>query len=199
MLRCANDDGNATQIRYISENQVDPISIISGLVQTGLYLDFFYGSYSSLKTFVISPYRGDAKTDSEFSYSCSHSHSLLYKSYEGRKVRVASMIAVLFRALLPRGVEARMFSHHASQLSGPCSREVAERCWKAEAAIRWREESAFIDPQKKVFKDRAGAEKCSFRLCQFTYRCSTRNVRYVILCPLTTTTLAVFAMIPYVL
>ncbi|KAJ9474553.1 ER lumen protein-retaining receptor [Pseudozyma hubeiensis] len=28
--------------RYVSENQVDPISILSGLVQTGLYLDFFY-------------------------------------------------------------------------------------------------------------------------------------------------------------
>ncbi|KAN0062752.1 endoplasmic reticulum retention protein [Thecaphora frezii] len=28
--------------RYFSENTVDPISIISGLVQTGLYLDFFY-------------------------------------------------------------------------------------------------------------------------------------------------------------
>ncbi|CEH17750.1 er lumen protein retaining receptor [Ceraceosorus bombacis] len=28
--------------RYFTENQVDPISVISGLVQTGLYLDFFY-------------------------------------------------------------------------------------------------------------------------------------------------------------
>ena len=28
--------------RYIMENKVDAISILSGLVQTGLYLDFFY-------------------------------------------------------------------------------------------------------------------------------------------------------------
>ncbi|EPQ26738.1 uncharacterized protein PFL1_05717 [Pseudozyma flocculosa PF-1] len=28
--------------RYFTENTVDPISVISGLVQTGLYLDFFY-------------------------------------------------------------------------------------------------------------------------------------------------------------
>lgn len=28
--------------RYFTENSVDPISIVSGLVQTGLYLDFFY-------------------------------------------------------------------------------------------------------------------------------------------------------------
>lgn len=34
--------------RYISENQIDPISILSGLVQTGLYLDFFYGMYKRI-------------------------------------------------------------------------------------------------------------------------------------------------------
>ncbi|KAI3488828.1 hypothetical protein L1887_47027 [Cichorium endivia] len=34
--------------RYIAHNEVDPISILSGLVQTGLYLDFFYGTYSPL-------------------------------------------------------------------------------------------------------------------------------------------------------
>jgi hypothetical protein len=28
--------------RYFTENQVDPISVVCGLVQTGLYLDFFY-------------------------------------------------------------------------------------------------------------------------------------------------------------
>ncbi|CDU22293.1 probable ERD2-ER lumen protein-retaining receptor [Sporisorium scitamineum] len=28
--------------RYIAHNEIDPISILSGLVQTGLYLDFFY-------------------------------------------------------------------------------------------------------------------------------------------------------------
>ncbi|PWZ00029.1 putative ERD2-ER lumen protein-retaining receptor [Testicularia cyperi] len=28
--------------RYFTENTVDPISILAGLVQTGLYLDFFY-------------------------------------------------------------------------------------------------------------------------------------------------------------
>ena len=28
--------------RYFSEGQVDPIAIVAGLVQTGLYLDFFY-------------------------------------------------------------------------------------------------------------------------------------------------------------
>ncbi|PWN49351.1 putative ERD2-ER lumen protein-retaining receptor [Violaceomyces palustris] len=28
--------------RYFTENTVDPISVLSGLVQTGLYLDFFY-------------------------------------------------------------------------------------------------------------------------------------------------------------
>jgi len=28
--------------RYFSEGTVDPIAVISGLVQTGLYLDFFY-------------------------------------------------------------------------------------------------------------------------------------------------------------
>lgn len=28
--------------RYFSEGQVDPIAIVAGLVQTGLYIDFFY-------------------------------------------------------------------------------------------------------------------------------------------------------------
>lgn len=33
--------------RYIAHNEIDPISILSGLVQTGLYLDFFYGTSHS--------------------------------------------------------------------------------------------------------------------------------------------------------
>ena len=33
--------------RYIAHNEIDPISILSGLVQTGLYLDFFYGTHPS--------------------------------------------------------------------------------------------------------------------------------------------------------
>lgn len=28
--------------RYFAEDQVDPIAVVAGLVQTGLYLDFFY-------------------------------------------------------------------------------------------------------------------------------------------------------------
>jgi ER lumen protein retaining receptor len=28
--------------RYFSEGVVDPIAVIAGIVQTGLYLDFFY-------------------------------------------------------------------------------------------------------------------------------------------------------------
>lgn len=32
----------ARQTRYWSEHQVDPIAVIAGLVQTGLYADFFY-------------------------------------------------------------------------------------------------------------------------------------------------------------
>ena len=30
--------------RYLSASEVDPISILAGLVQTGLYLDFFYSA-----------------------------------------------------------------------------------------------------------------------------------------------------------
>jgi ER lumen protein retaining receptor len=32
--------------RYFSANEVDPISILAGLVQTGLYLDFFYSMFA---------------------------------------------------------------------------------------------------------------------------------------------------------
>jgi len=32
----------ALRTRYWSEHQVDPIAVIAGLVQTGLYADFFY-------------------------------------------------------------------------------------------------------------------------------------------------------------
>lgn len=28
--------------RYVTEDVVDPIAVVAGLVQTGLYLDFFY-------------------------------------------------------------------------------------------------------------------------------------------------------------
>lgn len=38
--------------RYFTEDVVDPIAIVAGLVQTGLYLDFFY-STSSLSSFSI--------------------------------------------------------------------------------------------------------------------------------------------------
>lgn len=34
--------------RYFRESYVDPISIVAGIVQTGLYADFFWGEHVSL-------------------------------------------------------------------------------------------------------------------------------------------------------
>ncbi len=37
-----------TQFRYFSEGTVDPIAVVAGLVQTGLYVDFFYIYFTKL-------------------------------------------------------------------------------------------------------------------------------------------------------
>ena len=40
-------------VRYFSEGTVDPIAVIAGLVQTGLYLDFFYIYFTKCVTVVF--------------------------------------------------------------------------------------------------------------------------------------------------
>lgn len=40
--------------RYFSEGVVDPIAVTAGLVQTGLYLDFFYIYFTKCVSFVCS-------------------------------------------------------------------------------------------------------------------------------------------------
>ena len=39
---CVFTSANVSGGRYFSEGTVDPIAIVAGIVQTGLYLDFFY-------------------------------------------------------------------------------------------------------------------------------------------------------------
>ena len=36
------DDWESFSYRYFAEGIVDPIAVVAGIVQTGLYLDFFY-------------------------------------------------------------------------------------------------------------------------------------------------------------
>lgn len=38
----ANDADTRHGLRYFTEDTVDPIAIVAGLVQTALYADFFY-------------------------------------------------------------------------------------------------------------------------------------------------------------
>lgn len=47
-------------LRFFDEKQVDPISILAGLVQTGLYLDFFYSALTSNVDLLGPPQRVDA-------------------------------------------------------------------------------------------------------------------------------------------
>lgn len=41
-VRMANDADTRHGLRYFTEDTVDPIAIVAGLVQTALYADFFY-------------------------------------------------------------------------------------------------------------------------------------------------------------
>jgi ER lumen protein retaining receptor len=42
--------------RYFTEGVVDPIAVVAGIVQTGLYIDFFY-VYFTKCVFIIHPCR----------------------------------------------------------------------------------------------------------------------------------------------
>jgi hypothetical protein len=66
--------------RYFAEELVDPISIVAGLVQTGLYLDFFYIYFT--KCVLISRVR--PRTGSTLTCICS-------QGPPGPEIRVASM------------------------------------------------------------------------------------------------------------
>jgi len=46
---------------YFVEDLVDPISITAGLVQTGLYLDFFYVYFTRYAS-LLSPFHDDTLT-----------------------------------------------------------------------------------------------------------------------------------------
>lgn len=94
--------------RYFTENTVDPISVVSGLVQTGLYMDFFYSKFLSLSLFLLSlipAFLSASLTDWNQSWSDLSSFilsllkSLLHESHARRKVRTASLKEIIFQGM----------------------------------------------------------------------------------------------------
>lgn len=93
--------------RYFTENNVDPISVLAGLVQTGLYLDFFHGEYAAaIRTTsfaaALRRFRSARRASARFPHSsCGHVRSAFATRTRKRlRLRMARLLFALCSALL---------------------------------------------------------------------------------------------------
>lgn len=98
----------AFSFRYFTENTVDPISVVSGLVQTGLYMDFFYSEFFLLSFFLysdsgfLSSHLSQITIKPDLTYPLfllSLLNSLLHESHARRKVRTSSLKEIIFQGM----------------------------------------------------------------------------------------------------
>lgn len=64
--------------RYFTEGKIDPIAVTSGIVQTGLYLDFFYVYFTK---YVTTPKITNPRTDWATEYYRARSSNCLHEKY----------------------------------------------------------------------------------------------------------------------
>ena len=83
--------------RYFTEDMVDPIAVTAGLVQTALYLDFFYVYFTK--------YVHHGLSSPVYSLTC-----LIVQGSARTKVRAACMSLLLSSSPCPKIMYSRLFS-----------------------------------------------------------------------------------------